>query len=740
MSLGPLLHHGDALWRPLSQAGLAVAAERSVARVLEVAGQQLNRLGIRLSVLRLRSDEVFLVHNAPDASTTLGAKLKQPTALSLESQRAVRLALSLRQGHFVEDPVTVAVKAAQELGLPSDSLAAQVRAAGLTSMVVSPLHVGAEPWGAALYGGEDVRHDDMGPLHHFSGILEAALVVAETLATVERKNRELEAVRFLSALPVESASAHPMLEAVAKGTHADAAVLHRYDAERDEFVMVGDAYGYGGPEVEKFRRFKLGDRAPGAGALAEAGFPELATVILTLDGRQRGLLSLGRRELRLFTAQELETAELLGAQVTQVLERVRLQAEAQRRLRQLSLLYELAAAGAVTGQANSVLERVLGQMLEAFPADIVAIHFAEGAQFRLAGWRMRDIPGVPNQAPTPEHIGYDQPTVIADVARGRKAMRVKRADFPRFTAEAAERLQMKHMLAAPLLVRDVLVGTLAVVRCSDESFTGEEQQLAESCGGHIAVILEHLRLFEDLRQSYEQLERAQAEVVRHERLAALGELAAVMAHEVRNPLGVIFNALTGLKRLLGKSQPDAAMLLDIVGEEADRLNRIVGDLLDFARPYEAVRKAVPLESVVASAVDAASASSNHPLVKVVTELPGVLPRFFVDAHLLRQAVVNLVMNAMQAMPKGGTVTVRVEREQRGTEVWARIDVRDEGVGISAQSAERIFQPFFTTKATGTGLGLAVVKRIIDAHHGEVFVRPAPEGGSVFTVRVPGGET
>src|SRR6185436_2100715 len=111
------------------------------------------------------------------------------------------------------------------------------------------------------------------------------------------------------------------------------------------------------------------------------------------------------------------------------------------------------------------------------------------------------------------------------------------------------------------------------------------------------------------------LERAQAEVVRHERLAALGELAAVMAHEVRNPLGVIFNSLTTLKKRVSEV-PDAALLLGIVGEEADRLNRIVGDLLDFARPYEPERAAVDLGPVVASAIDAASKASTGQ-VKVV---------------------------------------------------------------------------------------------------------------------------
>ena len=132
-----------------------------------------------------------------------------------------------------------------------------------------------------------------------------------------------------------------------------------------------------------------------------------------------------------------------------------------------------------------------------------------------------------------------------------------------------------------------------------------------------------------------------------------------------------------------------------------------------------------------AAVPAASA-------KVIVQFPAELPLFQIDGHLVRQAFVNLVVNALQAMPRGGVVTVRALPEERGGELWARIEVRDEGDGIPAATAERIFQPFFTTKATGTGLGLAVVKRIIDAHHGQVTVLSRPEGGTTFTIRLPGG--
>jgi signal transduction histidine kinase len=186
-----------------------------------------------------------------------------------------------------------------------------------------------------------------------------------------------------------------------------------------------------------------------------------------------------------------------------------------------------------------------------------------------------------------------------------------------------------------------------------------------------------------------------------------------------------------------KPTGDADMLLNMVGEDADRLNRIVGDLLDFVRPYELVKKPIAIEPVVVSAVDAASQALATSNVKVVTEFSAELPPFPADSHMLKQAMVNLVVNALQAMPRGGTVNVKVSMERRPDGAWLRIDVCDEGVGLSPRAAEKMFQPFFTTKATGTGLGLAVVKRIVDGHFGEVVATPNGGGkGTTFTVRLP----
>jgi signal transduction histidine kinase len=288
------------------------------------------------------------------------------------------------------------------------------------------------------------------------------------------------------------------------------------------------------------------------------------------------------------------------------------------------------------------------------------------------------------------------------------------------------------------------VGVLTLGRQSNRRYDEGDLRAVEILGVQLTSLIERARLYDETRrllrvsvEAYDELARAQAELVRHERLTALGELAAVMAHEVRNPLGVIFNSLTTLKRLL-RPTGDTEMLLNMVAEEAERLNRIVSDLLDFVRPYELAKKPLAIKPLVEAALAEALQALPPVNVRMVTEFDPVLPNIPADAHLLKQAIVNLVVNAVQAMPKGGTVTVRTSLLPRADGAWLQLEVRDEGPGLSPRAAEKMFQPFFTTKATGTGLGLAVVKRIVESHQGEVVVSPNPGRGTTFTLRLPPG--
>jgi signal transduction histidine kinase len=248
-------------------------------------------------------------------------------------------------------------------------------------------------------------------------------------------------------------------------------------------------------------------------------------------------------------------------------------------------------------------------------------------------------------------------------------------------------------------------------------------------------------LNQELRHSLEALARTQSELVARERMAALGELAASMAHEVRNPLGAIANCVTALRHLPGRQlDTQQESVLEIIAEEVQRLDELVRGLLDFARPVEPQLRPEPLEPVVDGALTAAlriQALGAH--VTVQREVPPDLPPALVDVQLLHVALSNLFTNALQAMPQGGELGVRIAPDQRAGASHLRLSISDTGTGMSPEVQQRVFEPFFTTRATGTGLGLSIVRRIVEGHSGEVEVRSTLGRGTTFTVWLPCAE-
>ena len=251
----------------------------------------------------------------------------------------------------------------------------------------------------------------------------------------------------------------------------------------------------------------------------------------------------------------------------------------------------------------------------------------------------------------------------------------------------------------------------------------------------IALAVLSARLYEDLRRSYAELARTQAELIERERLAALGELSASIAHEVRNPLGVIFNSIGSLRRLV-EPKGDVKLLLDILSEESERLNHMVGDLLDYSRPIQPALQPVTLAPLFEEAVAAVRTSvPDNEAIGVHTSIAPAVATVRADSRLLRQAIVNLVTNAFQAMPRGGSVTLSASEVASDGGHLARIAVRDTGTGIPRDDRDRVFQAFFTTKPTGTGLGLAVVRRIAEGHGGRVQLAEI-EQGAEFQLLLP----
>jgi signal transduction histidine kinase len=235
----------------------------------------------------------------------------------------------------------------------------------------------------------------------------------------------------------------------------------------------------------------------------------------------------------------------------------------------------------------------------------------------------------------------------------------------------------------------------------------------------------------ELARSHAELRDIQAELLQQKQLAAVGEMAASIAHEVRNPLAVIVNALAGLRRQPGREE-DRQTLLDIVGEETARLNRLVADLLRFARPVPVQRVRVPLPELMRLVLQ------NREHAAVALELPARAEHCeaWVDVDLFRVVVENLVDNASQAGEPGSTVTLRVSSDQLGNAPALRFDVQDSGPGMEKSVLERAMDPFFTTRPSGTGLGLSIVRRIVQAHGGTLVLVSDAGQGTIARVVIP----
>jgi signal transduction histidine kinase len=227
------------------------------------------------------------------------------------------------------------------------------------------------------------------------------------------------------------------------------------------------------------------------------------------------------------------------------------------------------------------------------------------------------------------------------------------------------------------------------------------------------------------------LERAQDELVRREKLAMLGLLASGLSHELRNPLGVMTNAVYYLDLVLTDPPAQVKRYLRILQEQIGRAERIVGDLIDFVRVEPPQREAVTLEGLVEGQLAGLAVPVQ---VQVQRDFPPNLPAAFVDASQVGQVVLNLLINAVQAMgDDSGVLTIRAARHDRE---HVRLEVTDTGPGIPADQLERIFEPLFTTKAQGIGLGLAVC-RTLAAANGATLTAASQEGrGATFTLILP----
>ena len=246
-------------------------------------------------------------------------------------------------------------------------------------------------------------------------------------------------------------------------------------------------------------------------------------------------------------------------------------------------------------------------------------------------------------------------------------------------------------------------------------------------------VLGAIEAFNDLTE----VKRLENEVRRMHTLAALGEMAATVAHEIRNPLGGIASFANLLERDLEAEDPNRRLVRKIT-EGVARLNRIVSSLLSYTRPLNLNTHPVDLSQIVeeAAAFFEIDAERKSPSVTIQRRFPADVCTCQIDTEQFHQVVLNLLLNATQAMPEGGVIEVELTETCAEDRDWARVAVRDTGVGIADEVRDKLFMPFFTTKEDGTGLGLVTSRKIVEAHGGRITVDSVPGEGTCFTVALP----
>lgn len=306
-------------------------------------------------------------------------------------------------------------------------------------------------------------------------------------------------------------------------------------------------------------------------------------------------------------------------------------------------------------------------------------------------------------------------------------------------------------MCVPILDGDKVLGIIDVESSSRNAFTHNDFLALESLAGILASVVTSADQYQRLQVTISQLRSMQIELrarmdaqrsaenrlVQAAKLAAVGEMAAAIAHELNNPL----TSVTGFAELALGDMPGESETrrdLEIVMREATRARDVVRRLLDFARQSETTRARASLNDVVEDVVTLSRHLIRTSGVTLYLELYQDLPWIMVDVNQMKQVLLNLIHNALQAMPDGGDLTISTESTARGGRDWIKISVQDTGVGIPKSEQARIFEPFFTTKGDqgGTGLGLSVTYGIVTDHGGQIDVQSQPGVGSKFSVWLP----
>ena len=536
------------------------------------------------------------------------------------------------------------------------------------------------------------------------------------LVNITRPLEQILPVSLVALLTERPESGHELIQIEMEKS---VVVPVRTQLETGSSLLEKTAGGEGQPVIVDLQKHLEDEQVK---ALTQKGLKSLAILPLVEKHRVMGGLILGSTKADAFNETELATLALhLGTPLSVAISQRRMYDELHEKVSQISTLHELEQTLLSSLSTDELARSSLMQMGNLSPT----VHV--GAIYREP--ETQDVIEVTmDPEKKKESVNQRMMEVGSDLFRWPD---LKKESHPLAIHLAGS--GFTEALAVPLATRDNLEGVLWFAWDTGGNMRKMDTDWIQDAAVPISLALENARLYTSLEQSFDSLKDAQEELVRKERLAAVGRLAAMIAHEVRNPLTVIYNSTSSLRKLV-QVDGDTGMLLGIIEEEGNRLGRMVDELLEFARPavYEYDEEVVSV--LIDEAVDEAVCNKpENSGIEVIRNYSDKVSCAMVDRHRMKQALINLINNAAQAMNGSGTLTLGFEKTEDSRSV---ISISDTGVGISGKSRSRIFEPFFTTKPSGVGLGLSIVRRVVEEHRAEMAVETEQGKGTTFRIIIP----
>ncbi len=606
-----------------------------------------------------------------------------------------------------------------------------------------------------------------------AGQMARALESARLYAAERRRNEEMLALLDVAEAISSSFDLNDMLNTAAKRTaevsRVDMCIVLLLDADEVHFQLAGRALAAGSEYTLDWiafnsilQDFDFSDtprmmeiltvgqpRVVSAGELAgplwqfftnTTPLNVLLLVPLRVADRSLGLMILGNfRSHEDFDARQVSLTAAIGRQLAVAVDALQLREVETERTGYLGVLYQVSRSVSATLDPDAVLTSVVREIVIRFPYSLASVLIVDQTNGELeqraaAGLSSHLIP-----------VGYRHPInagLIGHVARTGQTYVTNNVETdPYFSRTYATDTGAE--LVVPLKREGRVIGVLNLEKPEGGRFLESEIMAMETLAGQVASALENAYLYartrqtvQELSESIEQLKQTQMQLVQSAKLAAVGQLAAGVAHEINNPLTTI----SGFSELILGELPTESPLrndLTMIRRESQRARDVVRRLLDFARQSGPHSEPADLNDVVRETVILMKNAAITKSVNVLELYAADLPWVRMDVNQIKQVVLNLLNNAVQAMPRGGTLTVATERydlEAPGV----RLRLADTGVGIPRENLDRIFEPFFTTKppGEGTGLGLALSYSIVSDHGGKIEVNSVVNKGTTFVVWLP----